>query len=131
VTDRHADWLAQARRDLDAARVLTREGLCEVACFHAQQAAEKALKAIYLVLGEEAWGHSVEGLMRNLPESRRPTEGLLTEGERLDRHYVPARYPNGWLHGAPKDHYAKDDADAAIRGAEAILAWCDGLLARP
>ena len=51
--DKHApgspeDWLARAMGDLALARVpLPDEGYYEALCFHAQQAAEKAIKAVY------------------------------------------------------------------------------------
>jgi HEPN domain-containing protein len=38
-------WLAQAREDLKWARHLAEEGGWHIACFLAQQVAEKALKA--------------------------------------------------------------------------------------
>ncbi len=42
------DWLARAEGDLALARVPLPEGaFYEDLCFHAQQAAEKALKAVY------------------------------------------------------------------------------------
>jgi len=41
-------WLAQAKYDLSAARQSTKNGSYEWACFQAQQAGEKALKAFLL-----------------------------------------------------------------------------------
>jgi HEPN domain-containing protein len=52
--DRSADWLAQAERDLAQARESQGSGRHEWACFAAQQAAEKAVKALHLSLGQEA-----------------------------------------------------------------------------
>lgn len=50
-------WLAQARRDLDDARYVAAGGRWNLACFLAQQAAEKALKAYLFARGAEAvWG---------------------------------------------------------------------------
>jgi len=48
-------WLAAAADDLSAARLLAGSADIspDVACFHAQQAAEKALKAILIVAGED------------------------------------------------------------------------------
>jgi HEPN domain-containing protein len=127
--ERSGDWLAQAQRDLQAARVCAGASLHDVACFHAQQAAEKGLKAVYNHRGEVAWGHSVEGLLRNLGPELSVEQELIRRAERLDRHYIASRYPNGWQHGAPMQHYRSEDSDEAIGDSEAILAWCDGLLA--
>ena len=54
-------WLEQAFEDLKWAHHLTREGAFHLACFLAQQVAEKALKAFLYTQGEEiVLGHSVE-----------------------------------------------------------------------
>ncbi|QXD16597.1 HEPN domain-containing protein [Rhodocaloribacter litoris] len=46
-----ADWLRRARSDLTLARLSPPDGvLREDLCFHAQQAAEKALKALWVAL---------------------------------------------------------------------------------
>jgi len=39
-------WLSQSERDLDDARYLREGGRHNLACYQAQQAAEKALKAV-------------------------------------------------------------------------------------
>jgi HEPN domain-containing protein len=39
-----ANWIAFARRDVQAADVLQHNGIYEESCFHAQQAVEKSLK---------------------------------------------------------------------------------------
>ncbi len=41
-------WLIFAEEDLKVAEIVLREGLYNQACFHAQQCAEKALKAALL-----------------------------------------------------------------------------------
>lgn len=60
--ERSADWMEQARGDLEHARFDVQGGFYEWARFSAQQAAGKAVKAIFQKLGREAWGHSVAGL---------------------------------------------------------------------
>ena len=47
-------WLAQARSEVAFAGVGVREGFYAQACFHCQQAAEMALKALHY-LGEPVW----------------------------------------------------------------------------
>jgi HEPN domain-containing protein len=56
MPERHRDWLRQAQLDLDHARLGAREGHFEWAVFAAQQAAEKACKALHMALGGDAWG---------------------------------------------------------------------------
>ena len=56
--NRTQDWLKQAKHDLDHARQSIGLEHFAWACFAAQQAAEKAVKALHLHLGTVAWGHS-------------------------------------------------------------------------
>src|SRR3989304_3362701 len=105
--NRSGDWLAQARRDLEHARQSIGLGHFEWACFAAQQAAEKAAKALHLHLGTEAWGHSVFELLDGLPPDRRPSNSLLDLARMLDRHYIPPRYPNAHPSGPPSQFYTR------------------------
>jgi len=41
--------------------------------------------------------------------------------------YVPTRYPNGFESGAPMDFYTEEQANDAVRRAENILRWCEGI----
>ena len=131
MAERTSDWMAQARRDLENARYNRAGSFWEWACFAAQQAAEKALKAVYQSLGADAWGHSVFGLLQGLQEKTEVPPGLFDAARQLDRYYIPSRYPNGWSAGAPKDMFVDEDAQHAVGCAEEILRFCDGLLARP
>ena len=65
--NRAKDWLAQAERDLEHAVASRVQGRHKWACFAAQQAAEKAVKALHLALGQEAWGHVIARLLAELP----------------------------------------------------------------
>jgi len=56
MADRSLDWLNQAFRDMEQAEDSRRAGRHEWACFAAHQAADKAVKALHLHLGQEAWG---------------------------------------------------------------------------
>ncbi len=57
MPNRDRDWFNQAVRDLEQAQDSRRAGRHEWACFAAQQAGEKAVKALHLHLAEEAWGY--------------------------------------------------------------------------
>jgi HEPN domain-containing protein len=131
MASRHADWLKQAQRDLEHARKSLGNGDYEWACFAAQQAAEKAVKAAYQKLGGEAWGHSVTALLRSLPKSSPPDDPLSDAAKDLDKHYIPARYPNAHPEGAPYEYYTRGEAERALANAEKILQFCAGILAEP
>jgi HEPN domain-containing protein len=127
VADRSHDWFAQAVRDLEQARASERDGRSEWACFAAQQAAEMAVKALHLALGQEAWGHTVAKLLSELPGG---VDALLIEkGRVLDNMYVATRYPNGHPEGAPFEHYGPLQSGEAIRHASEILEFVRARLA--
>jgi HEPN domain-containing protein len=91
VSDRSQDWFQQAKRDLEQAKESQNAGRHEWACFAAQQAAEKAVKALHLSLKQESWGHVVARLLADLPASVSLPAGLVDKGRVLDNFYVPTR----------------------------------------
>jgi HEPN domain-containing protein len=129
VANRAKDWLAQAVRDLEQARSSRAEARHEWACFAAQQSAEKAVKALHLHLGQEAWGHVVARLLRELP--LRVDDLLVEKGRVLDNFYVPTRYANGHPEGPPFDHYGPLQSEEAIRHAGEVLDFVRAQMARP
>jgi HEPN domain-containing protein len=124
MPERHQDWLRQARLDLEHARLAARETHFEWAVFAAQQAAEKACKALHMSIGGEAWGHDLTALLSALPAGNRPKAELIDRAKALDKHYIPARYPNGFAEGTPRDHYTRREAEQAIDDAGAIIEFC-------
>jgi HEPN domain-containing protein len=124
MPDRWKDWLAQAKRDLNHSVHACRDEDFEWSCFSAQQAAEKAVKAVFLYLHGEGWGHSVYGLLKALANKIKVPQKLLEAAKILDKHYIPARYPNGFDSGIPADYYTKKDAQEAIKNAREIIKFC-------
>ncbi|MEW6351662.1 MAG: HEPN domain-containing protein [Thermodesulfobacteriota bacterium] len=127
MANRARDWLAQAVRDLEQARASRSDGRHEWACFAAQQAAEKAVKALHLSLGQEAWGHVVARLLTDLPLSL--PEDVVDKARVLDNFYVPTRYANGHPEGAPFEHYGPIQSEQAIRYAGEILEFASAQMA--
>jgi HEPN domain-containing protein len=121
MPNRCRDWLLQAERDLEQARDSRDAARHEWACFAAQQAAEKAVKALHLSVGQEAWGHMIARLLRELPQGAAAPEDLFDKARALDALYIPARYPNSHPEGAPFEHYGELQSGEAIRYASEIL----------
>lgn len=121
MPNRAGDWLNQSLRDLDMAQDARRNDRHEWACFAAQQAAEKAVKALHLHLGQEAWGHVISKLLRELPVSVAVPEEFVEKGRVLDNFYIPSRYPNSHPAGAPFEHYGPLQSEEAIRYAREII----------
>lgn len=120
VRDEVLDWLAEARADLRHAEASTRIGDYNWACFAAQQAAEKALKALILhVLGEYPRGHDLVRLYRRVRE----VVGLgLSESSlaRLSAYYTQARYPNAGIE-RPSEEITREQADEAVAVARGVV----------
>lgn len=114
-------WLEAAREDLEFSRYAAEGEFFAQACFHAQQAAEKAVKAAHYATGARAViGHSVRSLIERL-EPRDPALDRLLDGAReLDLLYVPTRYPNGLDVGTPGVAFSKAQAERAIELAGAV-----------
>jgi len=129
MTNRALDWLAQAHRDLEQAQDSCAAERHEWACFAGQQAAEKAVKALHLRLGQEVLGHVVAHLLRALPKTITGLENLIEKGRVLDNFYIPARYPNSHPAGAPFEHYGPLQSEEAIRYAGEIIEFVDSQMA--
>lgn len=127
MPDRSRDWLAQAERDMEQARASEAQGRHEWACFAAQQAAEKAVKALHLHLGQEAWGHVVARLLTELPIT--VPGGIVDRAKVLDNFYVASRYPNGHPEGAPFEHYGPLQSSEALKHAGEILKFVHSQMA--
>lgn len=124
-------WLHDALDDLSVANVLLESGHYSSSCFHAQQAAEKAVKASLYQNRVEARGHSILELLENLERTTTlKFEYLYEDARLLDKHYAPTRYPN--LHpgvSLPAHQlYSKEDAERCIKSAEKIANFMKKLL---
>lgn len=128
--ERSRDFLLQAKRDLEQASLSLREGFYEWAAFAAQQAAEKAVKAVFQRLGAVAWGHSVAGLLEALSQTFPVPEALLDAASELDKAYIPSRYPDALPEGTPFERYRRGEAERLLAHAESIYGFCEGLLSQ-
>lgn len=128
MPERHKDWMRQAIRDLSHAGNALKDEDFEWSCFAAQQAAEKAVKAVFQKLHAEAWGHSITSLITQFPTIVPVSKELLNKAKELDKHYIPTRYPNGFDIGAPLDYYTEEEAKRAIANAKALIEFCESYL---
>ena len=69
---------------------------------------------------QEAWGHVIARILIELLAVVAVTEVLVEKGRVLDNFYIPSRYPNGHLEGAPFEHYGPLQSEEAIRYAREI-----------
>jgi len=116
-------WLANARADLALARVqLPPGGLYEHLCFHAQQAAEKSIKAVLLAQGVDfPFTHNLQALLDLLPAGLQ-VPSAVSEAVDLNSYAVLARYPG------ETEPATEDDHRDALRIAEAVLQWAQSAI---
>lgn len=116
-------WWEQALDDLAFIRWVQEEGrFFDKGCFMAQQAAEKALKACHYARGERfVPGHSTYELWESLGASEARLQNLAESCRRLDRFYIPTRYPDGLPGGVPAGIFTALDLDQAVRDAATVL----------
>jgi len=87
-------WLKQAQDDYRFGRSALNGRFYAQSCFVAQQAAEKAVKAVHYARGSRiVLGHSVHTLLKALNSRAGVTPELLRLGGVLDQYYVSSRYP--------------------------------------
>jgi HEPN domain-containing protein len=116
-------WWAYAERDLDTARALLGAGRWEAVSFFAQQAVEKALKAL-VVLASGELPPRVHDLVRPAELTGVPEE-FWPELDDLSRAYALTRYPDA-IPGDVGD-YGIDPvvAERHLHTAERALQWVE------
>jgi HEPN domain-containing protein len=123
-------WLRQAQEDLRWCSHLADQGAYHLACFLAQQVAEKALKAFLYAQGQEiVLGHSVERLCSAAAAYEPEFQERARSWTILDGYYIPTRYPNGLPDGIPADVYTRHAAVDAVAQAQDAVAFVTILLA--
>ncbi len=114
------EWMNRARSNLIRARTRIPETYLEDLCFDAQQAAEKALKAV-LIAREFAfpYTHDLAKLIKLLEATGETIPEKVRDADQLTVFAVMTRYP-------PFDEgesVTDDDYVAAVAIAEAVVAW--------
>jgi len=122
--DRSKDWFVQAEHILEQAKWNLKGNFFDGVCFLAQQSGEMAIKAVCLHLKLECWGHAISRLLNNLKDYIPIQEEIINSAKKLDKYYIPTRYPNGFDSGSPKDYFTEKEAIEAIENAEEIIKFC-------
>ena len=125
-------WFNTAENDLRAVEALIASGLYAQACFYAQQSAKKAVKALWYCIDAVPWGHSVQRLIMEFPQSETLVEldAWIEHGALLDKYYIPTRYPNGLPDLTPDQVYRRNDAQRGLDAACALVDGCQQWLAQ-
>lgn len=118
----HSQWFEYAERDLGVAQFLFKNYLptpYENICYQCQQAAEKALKALYLFLqipGGIPRTHDLSLLMDQMRKRVEIDDLLYDMADELTPYGTASRYPGDLF-------YEADGTRKALQASEMIVAW--------
>lgn len=117
-------WLRQAEHDLTIAQNHREQGDYSDACFMAEQASQKALKAFLIAQGQRSVPiHSVAQLAERCAGLDSDFKKHIASGRILDQYYIPTRYPDALAPPAvPFESYTAEQAQRAVKAAQAIYA---------
>ena len=123
-------WLRQSEHDLAAGRHAASGGYHALACFQAQQAAEKSVAAYLFARGaERVWGHALADLCEDAMALDKTFDVIKSVAMLLDKYYFPTRYPTGLPGGVPQEAYDETDSARALEIAEDVKDFVERRLA--
>ena len=117
------DWLTRAKGSLALAKQPKPEdAFWEDQCFLAQQAAEKAIKAVYQHKGFLfRYTHDLEELGKKLEDSGIPIPAVVKDAVILTRYASETRYP-GFSEPVTEKEYQE-----AVCLAQGVVAWAESI----
>lgn len=122
MRDEVVDWFEEAKADLKHAEKSLEIGDYSWACFAAQQAAEKALKAAFLTLkrSRAPKTHDLTELSELLKAKLSHPKDIMDKLSILSSYYALSRYPNAGLR-RPSRSLTRRAAEEAIRTARGVV----------
>ena len=114
------EWLDHAKSDLRLARLASSDSSIrrEQVCFHTQQAAEKAIKAVLLFRNVGfPLTHDIEELVELAEESGLSLPEAVRDAGILTPYAVETRYPGSWM------DISDSDVEEALNTAECTIQW--------
>lgn len=120
--ERAKEWFRFAQDDLRSAEVLFKEEIFNEVCFHAQQCAEKGIKA-FLIMHDQIVPKThrlvdlFEEAIKHDPRLEPIRKGCII----LDQYYIPTRYPDAVIGSRPSGLPSRQDAEESLHIAESIF----------
>lgn len=117
-------WLERARSNLLLAKTNPEDVFLEDLCFEAQQAAEKATKALLIYSNcDYPYTHDMAELLTHLQEKTDlDIPGPVQQMPRLTRFAVASRYPG------PTEPITEDEYQRALDIAEHVVKWARDII---
>lgn len=119
-----ADWLRYARSDLALSKApRSKDILLENLCFHAQQAAEKSVKAVLIHFGiAHDRTHNLRTLISQVQAVRAVPDDVI-ESVGLSDYAVAMRYPG------EREPIEEDEYLTSVAIAERVVCWAESIVA--
>lgn len=129
VSEVSRQWLIEARSDLTLARIVKPALVSwEALCFHAQQAAEKGLKAVLVHFQVDfPRTHSIGELIGLLEGHDHLVPDDIQSAKGLTVYAVHTRYPFDGR-GEPRTAMTREDLERAIEIADKVLVWAESVV---
>ncbi|MDA8334645.1 MAG: HEPN domain-containing protein [Peptococcaceae bacterium] len=120
-----ADWIKVAHDDLRMTELAIGEDIFGMACFHAQQAAEKTLKGFLIVNNVNyPQKHDLIRLNRLCRQIDSNFVELKSQVTLLNQFYMPSRYPDAAVGMTPEGMPTKETARKALDFAREVVEFC-------
>ncbi|MGH7771918.1 MAG: HEPN domain-containing protein [Candidatus Binatia bacterium] len=117
------EWLNRARSNLIQARTKRKGVYIEDLCFNAQQAAEKAIKALLIKLDVDfPYVHDLAELLTLVEQTGQAVPESIKRAERLSRFAVFTRYPGVGAHVKQREY--RDSVEIAER----VVKWAEKII---
>ena len=121
--DNPEEWLNRANSNLVRARQDHPEIYLEDLCFDAQQAAEKAIKAVLIDLNVDyPYTHDLMTLLTLVSEAGKPIPDDVKEAALLTGYAVESRYPS------PAETVTDEEYEEAVAIAKRVVNWASNIL---
>lgn len=124
ITGSVADWLKRAQSSLAMAKISRpKNALWEDLCYHAQQAVEKALKAVLVKMGIPfRFVHDIDELIVTLEKHGQKIPERVKSSVVLTGYAVATRYPGNY------EPVSRDEWKDAVALASGVVSWATGIV---
>ena len=113
-------WIEKAEEDLSDAEFTFKNKRFSLSAFLSHQAAEKALKALYILKFKRLWKiHDLEKLCLTINANR----SIIKISKKLNPHYIETRYPT-------ETEYTEEIAKEALENSRKVVEWVKRKLKR-
>ena len=117
------EWLNRARSNLALAKNRVPDAYLEDLCFEAQQAAEKAIKAMLIRSDVDfPYVHDLARLLSLLEEAGEAIPDIVRKAGELTPYALITRYPG------PARPVTQEEYEDAVKTSEAVVQWTEGRL---